>query len=134
MSEDCFDPFNLPATFDPLAPVAPAPPRRRRAAAAAAPAAEAVPGRKAGGGPGGRLAHLLRPRSGEADGSSGASGADARIIALETRLAMLTARIEGLEASLASGLDGQRERLLQGVTGRRTERGARRSRGDSGRG
>jgi hypothetical protein len=32
MTGDPFDPFDLPATFDPLAPVTPALPRRRRLA------------------------------------------------------------------------------------------------------
>jgi hypothetical protein len=103
MTDGTFDPFDLPATFDPLAPVAPVPPRRRRLAEAAA-TAEAPPGQMAGAGAGGRLAHLLRPR---AHGSAPAMDADARIAVLEGHLAALEARIDGLEARLIARLQTQ---------------------------
>jgi hypothetical protein len=93
MTDDSFDPFDLPATFDPLAPVAPAPPRRRRLAAAA----EAAHGPGAGGGAAGRLAHLLRPNPSEVANPPSVED-------LQAQVAILTARLDSLETWLARRL------------------------------
>jgi hypothetical protein len=58
---------------------------------------------RAGGGAAGWLAHLLRQPFGEL---MSAVYADTRIAAPKPRLGKLMASIEGLEASIASGLDG----------------------------
>lgn len=123
MSGASFDPFDLPATFDPLAPVTAAPPRRRRLALATA--VSEAPDSFAGTGAGGRLAHLLRPR---ADGPAPAMDADARIAVLEGHLAALEARIDGLEAAIAPAPDGPKQLRRHSATALHDGQDARRSR------
>jgi hypothetical protein len=110
---DTFDPFDLPSSFDPLGSEAPPPPSRRRVAATGANAVSQ------GAGAGGRLAHLLKPDkptaavgpSGDVQGGQTAS----RILALEDEVAILTARLDGLQAAVTARLEEQQVRIVQAV-------------------
>jgi len=99
MTRDSFDPFTLASPFDPLHHQAPPPPHPRRKPSATARPTEA--------GAGNRLAHLL-PRAEPAT-------AEARLQALEDEITILTARLDGLHASVTTRLDQHRDQRLEAV-------------------
>ena len=106
MMGDSFDPFALEGAFDPLHHQVPLPPQRqgqRQRPAAGAPTEI---------GAGNRLAHLL-PRMGLPP--TGPETAAVRLHALEDEVGTLTARLDGLQASLTTRLDQQRDQLLEAV-------------------
>ena len=84
MSDLTFDPFALPSSFDPLAASSPPPPRRRRRAAG-----EAAPERPP-------------PQP----------SAEQRLQALEDEVAILKARLDGLEKAIEARLDDQMGRIV----------------------
>lgn len=112
MTKDTCDPFDLPSSFDPLKNEAPPPPRRRRGAEPAA----AEPVQRGGGGAGERLAHLLAPPAGAARLGNGPDDMPARIEALEAEIAVLTARLDGLNTLVTHRLGQQQEWLITAVT------------------
>jgi hypothetical protein len=125
MSDATFNPFDLPSSFDPLGSDAPATPaRRRRPAEPAAPARQGSsdnePTKSAG--VGGRLAHLIpaadQPHA--ASGSAAGNGAtpddgNARLKALEEKVAILTHRFDELQAAIDQKLKSHQDQLLRAV-------------------
>jgi hypothetical protein len=111
--DDTFDPFDLPSNFDPLGYEGPPPPIRRVMAAGAYVVSQ-------GAGAGGRLTHLLKPpdpvTAARPSGHAGAGGTAARLLALEDEVAILTARLDSLEATLSARLEEQKWRIVQAVT------------------
>ena len=81
---ESFDPFGLPSDFDPLAASSPPPPRKRRRAAG-----EAAPERPAP-----------------------APTVEARLKTLEDEVAILKARLEGMDKAVEARLDGQMGRIV----------------------
>ena len=130
--DDPFDPFDLPSSFDPLGRESleptgqsaylrrdPAPPNRRRADSSAPPATAAAPPERAVNP---RLAHLLppaepalRPRPDRPPGHAPPDETAAHLLALEDEVSILTARLDGLEATLTARQEEQQLRIVQAV-------------------
>ena len=112
MTDDTFDPFDLPSSFDPLGSDGPPPPRQRRKFAAARPEPPANP----------RLAHLLPPAGPPVPAGphrpatvEASSDMPTRLGAVEDEVAILTARLDDFQTSVTTRLEQQRDQLLEAV-------------------
>lgn len=137
MTNDPFDPFDLPRSFDPLGSEAPPPPRRRRVGSAVgasarhglestavgeAPDDTRVPTMPVGAGD--RLAHLLLqtepatpPKCCEVAAAPTGNGTDSvtRLAILEDQVVALTAQVEALRTTIDDKFASHQHRLLRAV-------------------
>ena len=124
MTNDTFDPFDLPSSFDPLGSDAPPPPRRRRVGGAvgAAPDDTRVPTTPVGAGD--RLPPLLLqtepatpPKCCEVAAAPTGNGTDSvtRLAILEDQVVALTAQVEALRTTIDDKFASHQHRLLRAV-------------------